>query len=180
MIQICLLVSVHLTKTTYCCDCGLPSFSSSFFDSFSELQTSNFFLPLDENSSNDPSFIDSFENSTTSGTYSSERALTSTPRKTRKRRFPRVKVLTINCRSLRSEYKRCEFASIIDFDQPDIINATETHLNNEFCSAELNLPGYEIFRRDRNNGSPGGGVLIAVKNTLLATREPALEEDSIM
>ena len=96
----------------------------------------------------------------------------------RKRRSPRVKILTINCRSLRSEYKRCEFVSVIASHQPDIINATETHLNNEFCSAELNLPGYEIFRRDRNSGSPGGGVLIVVKNTLLATREPTLEEDS--
>ena len=32
-------------------------------------------------------------------------------------------------------------------------------------------PGYEMFRRDRKNGSLGGGVLIAVKDTLLATRE---------
>ena len=29
-----------------------------------------------------------------------------------------------------------------------------------------------------HNGSPGGGVLIAVKNSILATRESALEEDS--
>ena len=42
----------------------------------------------------------------------------------------------------------------------------------------MNLPGYEIFRHDRNNGIPGGGVLIAVKNTLLAMRESALEEES--
>ena len=47
-----------------------------------------------------------------------------------------------------------------------------------FCSAEMNLPGYEIFRRDRNNGSLGGGILIPVKDTLLATRQPPLEEDS--
>ena len=86
-----------------CCDCGLPSFSSSFFDSSSEMQTSNFFLPLDEDSSNGPSITDSFANSTTSGPNNS------TPRKTLKRRLPRVKVLTINCRSLRNEYKRCEF-----------------------------------------------------------------------
>lgn len=86
-----------------------------------------------------------------------------------------MKVLTINCSSLRSESKRCEFA----FQLLILINidASETHLKDEFCSAELNLPGYEIFRRDRNNGSFGGGVLIAVKDTLLATRQPALEED---
>lgn len=31
-----------------CCDCGLPSFSSSLFDSSSETLTSNFFSPLDD------------------------------------------------------------------------------------------------------------------------------------
>ena len=113
-----------------CCDCGLPSFSSSFFDSSSEVQTSNFFLPLNK---------DSFANCTSSGPNNS------TLRKTRKCRLPRVKVLTINCRSLRSEYKRCEFISIIDSYQPDIINVTETHLSNESSSAKLNVPGYEIF-----------------------------------
>ena len=81
------------------------------------------------------------------------------PRKTLKRRLPRVKVLTINCRSLRSEYKRCESISIIYSHQPDIINATENHWYNESRSAELYLPDYEISRRNRYNGSsgPGGG-----------------------
>lgn len=95
-----------------CCDCGLPSFSRSLFDSSSEVLTSIFFSPLDENSY-DPSFNDSFANSTTAASNGPEQALTSTPRKTRERRFPRVKILTINCRSLRSEYKRCEFVSVI-------------------------------------------------------------------
>ena len=31
-----------------CCDCGLPSFSSSLFDSSSETLTSNYFSPLDD------------------------------------------------------------------------------------------------------------------------------------
>ena len=51
-------------------------------------------------------------------------------------------------------------------------NASETHLNDEFYSAELNLQGYEIFRRDWNNGSLSSGVLIAVKNDYWQRENP--------
>ena len=61
----------------------------------------------------------------------SEHMSTSNPRRTRSRSLSRIKILTINCRSLRSDLKRCEFASILDTHQPNIINATKTHLNGE-------------------------------------------------
>ena len=41
-----------------CCDCGLPSFSISFFDSCSEVQTRNFSSPLDNNGSHNSSITD--------------------------------------------------------------------------------------------------------------------------
>lgn len=45
-----------------------------------------------------------------------------------------------------------------------MITLTETWLNSSFGDAELNLPDYNIYRRDRkpNVASRGGGVLVAV------------------
>ena len=116
----CMQMSTHIYEalTNSSCiwesaACGLPNFSSSLFDS-STIRTKNYFWPLysdlsrngesiysnsiqplDENSSNNPFSHESLTNPTIVGSYSSEQVLTSTPRKTRKHRLLRVKVLTI-------------------------------------------------------------------------------------
>ena len=57
----------------------------------------------------------------------------------------------------------------------DIVCICETWLNASVLSNEL-LPGYSIFRRDRVR-KIGGGVLVAVKNNLHATRRFDLEKE---
>ena len=54
----------------------------------------------------------------------------------------------------------------------DVISLCETWLNPTVLDGEI-LPGYNIFRRDRDG--LGGGVLIAVKNTIHASRRTDLE-----
>ena len=46
----------------------------------------------------------------------------------------------------------------------DIILLTETHLDNSIDSVEINMDGYQIFRKDRNRH--GGGVAVYVKDEL--------------
>ena len=59
----------------------------------------------------------------------------------------------------------------------DVVCICETWLNESILSSEL-LPGYSIFRRDRV-GKIGGGVLVAVKLNLHATRRLDLENENI-
>ncbi|EDO46573.1 predicted protein [Nematostella vectensis] len=89
-----------------------------------------------------------------------------------------LSILTVNCRSLRSERKRCELQSLVDTLKPDIINATETHIDDNVLTAELGLQGYEIYRQDRKCG--GGGVLVATKqDSIISSRIHSLEDEHV-
>ena len=46
----------------------------------------------------------------------------------------------------------------------DVILITETHLENSIDSIEINIEGFQLFRKDRNRS--GGGVAIYVRNEL--------------
>jgi len=48
--------------------------------------------------------------------------------------------------------------------QPDIIGITESWANSDIADAELMVPGYDLFRKDRPVNSRGGGVLLYVKS----------------
>ena len=51
----------------------------------------------------------------------------------------------------------------------DIIFGTETWLKEQTTNSELNLPDYEIYRRDRPDRT-GGGVFICVKKSLSSSK----------
>ena len=65
----------------------------------------------------------------------------------------------------------------------DVIILTETWLRSDIGDPEIISENYTIFRRDRNlhltNKSGGGGVLVAVKNTIEATRRVDLEAPNL-
>ena len=95
-----------------------------------------------------------------------------------------LKVLYLNARSLKSfvsiddnpTKKVCKITLLQEFVQSgsyEVICICETWLNNTVLDAEL-LPGFNIFRRDRTVKT-GGGVLIAVKEGLQASRRFDLE-----
>ncbi|XP_046666391.1 uncharacterized protein LOC124358142 [Homalodisca vitripennis] len=55
----------------------------------------------------------------------------------------------------------------------DIVVLTETNLSDDISSAELGLSNFKVFRSDRSSASSskssGGGVLVAVKNSIMVT-----------
>ena len=52
-------------------------------------------------------------------------------------------------------------------EKSDIVCMTETWLTNNHSDESLDLEGFTIFRKDRDNGNNGhGGVLIAVRSKL--------------
>ena len=64
----------------------------------------------------------------------------------------------------------------------DIIVLTETHLDDSIGDSEIFPNCYTVFRRDRaSQGRQGGGVLIAVKNTLnVSSRDDLLSESELL
>ena len=78
------------------------------------------------------------------------------------------KCFYINARSIVN--KLDEFELYIDEEKPDIIGITETWLTSDIENSELDTDDYTVFRRDRqhSNKTRGGGVLLLVKNSLVA------------
>jgi hypothetical protein len=95
-------------------------------------------------------------------------------------------VLYFNARSLKSfvpidndtSNKVCKITllqELVHGGEYEVVCICETWLNNTILDTEL-LPGFNIFLRDRT-GRIGGGVLIAIKENLHATRHCDLERD---
>ncbi len=80
---------------------------------------------------------------------------------------PRLTLLTINSRSLKSTRKQNDLQEILLEHAPDILCITETHLDNTYKKA---IPDsdftYQTFRKDRNQNV--GGVLVAVRDGIAA------------
>ena len=57
-----------------------------------------------------------------------------------------------------------------------ILAFTETWLNDSITDGEVSLPGYSIYRSDRDDGL-GGGIAVYVKESLSVIRRSDLEKD---
>ena len=103
----------------------------------------------------------------------------STDSETRNRRrkpiFRKLKLLLVNCRSLKSKRKQRDLQALVQQEDPDIICGTETHLDNTYFTSEVFPDTYDIHRKDRNRY--GGGVFIGVRRDLLAMPEETLDTD---
>ena len=73
-----------------------------------------------------------------------------------------MKVLTVNIDGIRT--KKHDVAYLISEHDPDVFIGNETKLCKSVQSQEVFPDGYHIYRKDRKSG--GGGVLIAVKDSL--------------
>jgi exonuclease III len=58
-----------------------------------------------------------------------------------------------------------------------IVALTETHLNSGIPDTKISIPGYNLFRNDRDRN--GGGVALYVSDQLQAKRRPDLEPPGI-
>ena len=48
-----------------------------------------------------------------------------------------------------------------------IIAITESHLNSNFHEGEISISQFTPFRADRSEGTPKGGVILYVRNSLV-------------
>ena len=141
----------HDSYSWYCLKCGLPNFSTTYFEtSDSSFETSNSFAVLN----------------------TSQTPLTSTPAKKISRLFAKkqspskFKVLNINFKSVVNKVQ--EFHCLLDTENPDIVIGTESWLLPDIASSEVFPEGYQSFRADRKSkASRGGGVFILVRNNFL-------------
>ena len=91
-------------------------------------------------------------------------------------------MLDLNARSVIN--KRDELELYIIENKPSIIGVTESWENRDIGDSELNLEGYELFRKDRDikyekgNDKKGDGVLIYMKNELNPTDRTDFENSS--
>ena len=86
----------------------------------------------------------------------------------------KLKCISLNARSLKGKVP--EFHAIIKEHQPDIICVTETHIDDSISSSELFPSNFNVYRKDRN--CSGGGVAIAVKNSLASLPRPDLDTET--
>ena len=101
------------------------------------------------------------------------------PGKTKADKPRYVRIMTVNCRSLRSETKRNDLVELIRTymveNTPDIICATESHLYMHYSSSEVFPSMFNIVRKYSVEG--GGYVFIATHKKLLATEVKGFNSD---
>lgn len=119
-----------------CCGCGLPNFASSLFDTF-YISMQNYYhsLPSSPTSSSMPRTCDNGTDLRPNDVIGPPRHSSSPSRSATKRK--NLRVLTVNCQSLRSHSKHLDIAMLVQKYNPDVINATETHLNMDITNSEL-------------------------------------------
>ena len=60
-----------------------------------------------------------------------------------------LKILCLNCRSIRSLNKRNELAVLLNLHDIDIVFGTESHIDHTYFSSELLPKSYKVLRKDR-------------------------------
>ena len=70
-----------------------------------------------------------------------------------------IKLLHINCQSLIPKFEELKFFTLSN--NISFLSINETWLNNSVMDKEIDIPGYVLFRQDRNDGYGGvaGGLL---------------------
>ena len=92
--------------------------------------------------------------------------------------FTGLKVISFNCQSIQSTTRRARLRALrlVYKHSSDIIIGCESQIDNSYSSAEVFLPGYCVFRKDRCEGA--GGVFICIKENLSASAIPSLDTDA--
>ncbi len=170
---------VNTSFVWLCVNCGQPTFSDPELSL--DISSHNSFSLLSPISSDSPSQISQTLSSSTCAINTSifhsprTKQHPSNRKSTSKPSLNSLRVMSVNCRSLRSTTKRAEFSSLIEAEKPDIIFGSESHLDNTIHNGEIFPSSYEIFRKDRELGA--GGVFIAVHEHYVAAGLPELDSD---
>ena len=127
---------------------------------------------IEQESANTPSSLPHFSFHS-SDTFSPNHCSTPTRQRQQNKNENRpLRIVNINFRS--AVGKAPGIHHMVQSLKPDIIIGTETWCDSTIKSAEFLPPGYKIFRRDRNR--LGGGILLAISDSLVCTEEPHLSK----
>src|SRR5688572_14762198 len=92
-----------------------------------------------------------------------------------------IKCFYANARSIINRTKRMELELYVEEEGPDIIGLTETWAKEEMEDCELQIDGYVMFRKDRENqkttGHGAGGVVLYVKSDIVAIERQDLSNN---
>ena len=127
-----------------CFQCGIPNISTSIFDT-TIFEVSNSFSQLSSNEhlspESDISF--SFPNATSSPSRPGAQ------QDTAKRKDLPLRVVTLNCQSIKTGGKPAQLQNMISSLQGDIVIGSESWLNSSIKSQEVFPEGFNSYRRDR-------------------------------
>ena len=137
-----------------CFKCGVPNLSTSIFDA-TIFDVSNSFSPLSSVISPESDISFSFPNATSSPTKSV------THGQTQQRKDLPLRIVMLNCQSVKSNGKPAQLRNMISSLQADVVIGNESWLNPSIKSSEVFPDGFNSYRRDRPGGR-GGGVFLLV------------------
>lgn len=87
---------------------------------------------------------------------------TNETRGNKKKRFNKLKMISINVNSIVKNQRRASLMNLINMQKPDIILLTisESKLNKNHV---IKFDNYNIIRRDREEKNIGGGTTVIIK-----------------
>ena len=159
---------------SWICDkCGIPNFSTSFFDgssslSISDLSTSNNFSILSKDSPGPPL--------ASSSPCDRPKTQTKPKDKTKGKIIPNLPSIVVNCRSIVKN--KAPFKNLIESTKPDIVIGTESWLTPDIQSSKIFPEGYSVYRKDRKSDKKrGGGVFLMVSAKYISIQLTELDTD---
>lgn len=171
----------HLNVAWTCPRCDLLNISKSLFSPSktnieNEINSKNHFGSLVTETDSFNYELPSMSSNGSPGTPLHTSSPNKTHHPTQKRGKTSLKILNVNCQSVR--YKKLELHNLITRTNPDIIIGTESWLDANDVTANI-LPSeeYDYERRDRKTTTHGGGVFIGFKRDLIFERVSELETD---
>ena len=146
-----------------CCRCGMPDFSSSFFESTISEHTNPFSIISPSSSS----IADSRIGEPIAMSSPVVNTRTSNPKRLQTQKLTVIQAVVANCRSLVK--KKAELINLLDSTTADIAICTETWLNSTISDSEICPDNYLLFRNDRTDRH-GGGVAILTSNKFIVSQ----------
>ena len=163
-----LLMNTSDSFTWVCYRCGCPNFDSSLYGTRS-IEISNPFSTLHDSIGDESMYADLPKTSTPTDTDPEQKFRAFPPPKNRKNK---VRAMLINCNGLKGLDKQAAFRASVEHHDPDIIFGCESKISPEIATYSIFPQNYTIYRKDRD--SNGGGVFLAVKDTLICADIPDL------
>ena len=150
-------------------NCGMPNFSTSFFDTIGLIETSNRFDSLSIPDSLIPTDLG------TPTAHSSPVGVQHSRAKTGKKSILNhpLRILIMNCQSIKN--KKPELQTIVNTANPDIILGCESRLSPDIANSEIFPDVYDAIWKDRV-GDAHGGVFVCFKD-LICTEATELEKE---